>query len=114
MIELAETVAAWGTPAFENAFKEEVQALGVAALPLQQGLAQSSCVAPGAVNVVVLKAADAGDAIEVKAGVFYGGIISGSCCADDPTPVDEQLEYCELLFEIDKSTAQAVVRLLGS
>jgi hypothetical protein len=48
----------------------------------------------------------------LKAGVFYTGIIAGCSCSDDPSPVDEQNEYCDLLFTIDKLTAETQITLL--
>ena len=45
-------------------------------------------------------------------GIFYAGIIVGSCCDSDPTPVCEQTEYCEVQFNINKLTAEATVALL--
>lgn len=79
---------------------------------LQQGLRQGSHVGPSALQVRVLRSAVRGDVIEVKAGIFYTGIIAGCSCADDPTPVDELSEYCELLLRIDCQTALADVELL--
>ena len=61
--------------------------------------------------MIILVADDEGF-IHVKAGIFYSGIIAGCSCADDPTPVDEQNEYCEVQFEINKKTAEATVALL--
>jgi hypothetical protein len=46
-------------------------------------------------------------------GVFFSGIITGCSCADDPTPVETQNEYCELLFAIDKATAETTITLLA-
>ena len=48
----------------------------------------------------------------MNAGIFYRSVIGGCSCADDPTPVDEQAEYCEVVVEIDKVTAEAKVTLL--
>ena len=81
-------------------------------LPLQQGLTQSSYVSESDFNVVILSSSEAVDALNIKAGIFYAGINAGSCCADDPTPLDEVTEYCEINIEINKSTAEAIIRLL--
>jgi len=51
--------------------------------------------------------------IRVKAGIFYTGVIAGCSCADDPTPIDEQNEYCVVQFDIDRTTADATVTLLA-
>ena len=51
------------------------------------------------------------DRLRVKAGVFYAGIVGGCSCADDPTPLESQPEYCMLWFEIDRSSGAARVEL---
>lgn len=112
MISLASALKAWGSPGFENRLKAEIQAMDAASLPLQQGLTQSSHVSGEAFSPVVLSTQDMGDRILVKTGIFYSGVIAGSCCADDPTPVCEQTEYCEVLFEIDKASGDTQVTLL--
>ena len=112
MLKLADALKAWGTPGFETALKEEIQKLDPGVLPLQQGLSQSSHVSDAKISVVVLKVTETPDSIRAKTGVFYAGIIAGSCCSDDPTPVSENTEYCEVLFEINKNTAGSVITLL--
>jgi len=112
VIKLINALKAWGSPEFEKALKDEIQAMDAASLPLQQGLAQSSHVGNGALSPVIISIQDVRDKILVKTGIFYSGIIAGSCCADDPTPVCEQTEYCELLLEIDKVSGDTRVTLL--
>jgi hypothetical protein len=48
-------------------------------------------------------------AIHVTAGIFYKGIMAGCSCADDPTPVGENPEYCEVRIDIDRVTAETTV-----
>ncbi|MEA1889875.1 MAG: hypothetical protein U9N50_08875 [Pseudomonadota bacterium] len=112
MIILSESVKTWGSPGFEKSFKAEVGGLDAAQLSLQQGLTQSSYVSESDFTVVILNANDTVNNIHVKAGIFYAGVNAGSCCADDPTPLNEQTEYCEMQFEINKSTAKATIKLL--
>lgn len=112
MQKLNRSRDAWDTPNFREVFKQEAGQLGMAALPLQRGLSRSSHVSGDKYEVVVLNATEEPQRIVVKAGVFYQGIIAGCSCADDPTPVDEQTEYCVLQFGIDKRTAEAEVTLL--
>jgi hypothetical protein len=112
MIQLSQALRAWKTPQFKTVLKDEIRRLGVVALPLQQGLTRSSHVSGDAYDVIVLNVFEEPDCIRVKAGIFYQGVIAGCSCADDPTPIDEQTEYCELLFNIDKQTAEAAVTLL--
>ena len=113
MISLTRSVNYWGSPGFEDAFKVEVGALNNEQLPLQQGLTQSSYVSDSNFNVVILNSSETTTAIHVKTGIFYAGIIAGSCCSDDPTPMNEQAEYCEVEFDIDKSTAETKITLLS-
>lgn len=110
---LNKTLAAWGTPAFQAVFKAEVQALGAEALPLQAGLAHSSQVVGDKITIMVLDATETPTQLQVRTGIFYAGVIVGSCCADDPSPLCEQPEYCELRIEIEKSGAGATVTLVG-
>jgi len=112
MNKLGRSLDAWNTPEFRNVFKQEVGQLGVTSLPLQQGLSRSSHVSGDSYEVVVLNVVEEPQHILVKAGIFYQGIIAGCSCADDPTPIDEQTEYCEVLIDIDKNTAEAVIKLL--
>lgn len=112
MINLSKSLAAWGSPDFKSVLKAEIETLDAAVLPLQQGLSQSSYTSDNKFSVMIISVSDETDFIRVKAGIFYSGVIAGCNCADDPTHVDEQPEYCEVEFEIDKVTAETAVRLL--
>jgi hypothetical protein len=113
MLKLAKALSAWGTPGFNQALKEEIEQLDAGQLPLQQGLARSSHVAEGKFSAIILRVSDDADFIHAKAGISYAGIIAGCSCADDPTPMSEQSEYCEVLLAIDKLTAETTVTLLA-
>ncbi len=112
MIVLPESLKAWDSPTFEDIFRIEVERLENKQLPLQRGLKQSSYVSDSEFKVVILKTSETSETINIKTGVFYAGIIAGSCCADDPTPLDEHTEYCVVQFEINKLTAETKINLL--
>ena len=112
MLRLTGSLAAWNTPQFEQQLKQELLELGRERLPLQEALTQSSHVGSGDISILVLNTLDAGEKIRIKAGVFYPGIIAGSCCSDDPTPNCEVTEYCELQVEIDKQSGESTITLL--
>ena len=112
MIKLLNALEAWGTPDFENALKEEIHKIDTELLPLQEGLSQSSHVSEGDISVVILNVTETSNIIRAKTGIIYAGIIAGSCCADDPSTVGEQTEYCELQFDINKMTAETTVTIL--
>ena len=113
MLTLNNSLAAWGSAAFEQVFKQELAQHAVL-LPLQQALTQSSSVSSEPVTVLVQSATELEHAIRVKAGVFYQGLAGGCSCANDPTPESEYTEYCELLLDIDKASAEAAVMLLSA
>lgn len=112
MLVLSQSLAAWGTPAFAAVLKAEIEALDGTALPLQAGLERASYAIPQGFSAIVLNATELPDAIRVKVGLSYRGIIPGCSCAGDPTPVDEVPEYCVVQMDIDKKTAVTTVVLL--
>ena len=112
MIRLAESVRAWGSAEFEGILKRELEQLDVDELPLQRALAVSSHVADVPFSVRIIRVSEQPDALRARVGVFYSGVIGGCSCADDPTPVDELNEYCELELVIDRRTAETAVTLL--
>ncbi len=81
-------------------------------LPLQQGLTISSHVTERPVQAMILSTGEEASLIRVKAGIFYTGIIAGCSCADDPTPIAEQNEYCVVEFCIDKQSAETTTVLV--
>ena len=112
MIRLTNALSAWGTPGFADILKKEIEQLDAAQLPLQQGLTTGSYVTDTPFSVMIISFNEDAGFIQASAGIFYSGIIAGCSCADDPTPVEEQNEYCEVRFAIDKATAETTVSLL--
>lgn len=112
MSTLPESAKAWRTGEFDRIFKHELGSLGIRGLPLQQGLSRTSTALDHDLGVVILAASEVDAGLEVRAGIFYSGIDAGCSCADDPTPVEELPEYCEVLVRLDLETARAVVILL--
>ena len=113
MLRLPDTIAAWNTPGFTAVLQREL-ATQAAALPLQQAAAFTSVVLDAPPEVMFIGAAATAERLDVRVGVFFAGIVAGCACADDPTPVEAQPEYCELLLAIDRSTAAATAALIDS
>lgn len=113
MFRLNKSLNAWNTPGFKDVFQQQITQLDVSLLPLQQGLSISSHVTDRPVQAMILDMSDDADLIRVKTGIFYTGIIAGCSCADDPTPIAEQNEYCVLQFCIDKTSAETTVTLVA-
>ncbi|MEJ2346964.1 MAG: hypothetical protein P8076_15100 [Gammaproteobacteria bacterium] len=111
MIRLTEALRAWGTPRFDDALKQELRALGAEQLPLQQGLTSGSYALADKLDAMVIRAREEEYCIRARVGIFYAAMMIGCSCADDPTPVGEESEYCEVELEIDKRSAVARVAL---
>lgn len=112
MIHLPKSRDAWKTPEFDQTLKRELGAVDAARLPLQQGLTLSSMVSPEPFSVIVIDKGEIDTAIHCRVSIIYSGIIAGCSCADDPTPLDRQTEYCELSLEINKESAETRVILI--
>jgi len=112
-MKLTKIQQAWGKPDFNKIVKNEIHGIDANLLPLQQGLSLSSYVGDTPFSVTILNSSETDDIIILKAGIFYTGIIAGCSCSDDPSPTDEQNEYCELQFNINKKTAETSVILLN-
>jgi len=113
MIRLTKTLNAWGTPDFKDILKKEIEQMGADQLPLQQGLSTGSYAIDSKLNAMIIGVSEGANFIRVKAGIFYSGVIAGCSCADDPTPVNEENEYCVVQFDISKITAETMVALLA-
>jgi len=113
VIALTQSLAAWDSAEFKQVVKNEIQLLDADLLPLQQGLSHSSVVSNSPFTAVILNSSETDEAIQIKTGIFYSGYIAGCNCSDDPSPMDEENEYCELQFTIDKQSGESSVALLN-
>lgn len=112
MILLKNILKSLNNPEIKAIAKNELQKIDSSMLPLQQGLSFSSAVSSHPVNFIVLNIEENNDFVLIKSGIFYTGIVAGCSCSDDPSPTDEQNEYCEVLFSINKLSADTSVKLL--
>ncbi|AHE97596.1 hypothetical protein [Thioalkalivibrio paradoxus] len=106
MPHLPRSLRAYGTPGFEATLKKELAALGPDVLGLQQGLAAGSISLGENLGVMLLRVTESPAAIHLRAGIFFNSVLSGCACADDPTPENENAEYCEIDLEIHRGTAE--------
>lgn len=113
MIKLPLSLESWGSAEFRSTFNDELRNLDAGLLPLQQGLQYSSYVISDRLAAIILKTQEDTLQITIKAGLAYNGIIAGCSCSDDPTPLDETSEYCEVQLCINKKTAETTVTLLS-
>ena len=113
MITLRNVLNKWGSEEFDNLLRADIDQMSVDQLPLQQALTSSSYALDSNIKSIVINKSDNSDAVRIKAGVYYTGIIAGCNCADDPSPADEIPEYCVVRIDIDKKTAEAKIVLLN-
>ncbi len=114
MIRLEKALRAWKTPDFESALKQEIMQLGYDHLPLQQGLSFGNYVAATPITVMINSVSEIDDVIRVRTGILYQSIIAGCSCVDDPTPISEINEYCEVQLDINKNSANTEITLVDN
>lgn len=112
MFKLSLSLQAWNSRDFNAVLKKEIGSISANHLPLQQGLSYSSYAIADNVSARIINVESNDEFILAKAGLFYTGVIAGCNCDEDPSPVDEINEYCEVLFSINKQTAKATVSLI--
>jgi len=110
MLRLPASLRSWGTADFAATLKNELAAQA-AELPLQQALTSTSAALDDDIEIMFITATETPEILQVKVGVFFSGIVAGCNCADDPSPIEPTPEYCELMLDIDRSTATATATL---
>ena len=113
-MQLERAAGAWGTPGFSDILKAEIEGIAVGAWPLQQALRRGGYVLDETPTALINATEERGGVIVARVGLFFSSIDAGSCCADDPTPVEPYQEYCVLELEIEPVTGKTQVCLLDS
>ena len=96
----------------EATFKAELAVTPHDALPLQQGMAHGSVAAADRLSAMVIGTEVESRCIRLHAGLFFASLVAGCACHNDPTPMAEEAEYCEALFEIERPDGATRVTLL--
>lgn len=112
MIRLDKSLRAWGTREFSDVLKAELEQLQAGQLPLQDGLSIGNYVADEPFTCVINHMAERDGMIRVSLGIFFGSVIGGCSCTDDPTPASEINEYCEVQLDIVRGSAAATFALV--
>jgi len=111
MLKFEKAMRAWGSKDFNVILKQEIEDIDTEQLPLQQALTTGNYVIPSRHTAMINSVTELGNVVRVSAGIFYKSVISGCSCADDPTPVNENEEYCVVRLDIDKVSAATSVTL---
>ena len=118
LIMLSKSLQAWNSENgqnhtnFKTVFIYEVEQLEGHLLPLQVALRYSNYAVLDEFKTMVISIQETDRTLEIKTGIAYNGVVAGCNCVDDPTPLNEQTEFCECLFKIDKQTAQTTIQLI--
>lgn len=111
MLQLPRTAQA-APDQVKTVFKEEIATLTTEDLPLQQGMTHGSFAQDDQLSAMVIRVTDEPDRRVIHAGLFFTSLAIGCACTNDPTPLNDEPEYSEAIFEIDRPSGTARVRLL--
>jgi len=112
MLQLTKSLQAWNSAEFKSTFIRQLSQLSLDELPLQQALLLGSYATKDNLKIIVNSMTEQQDSLLITTGIFYSSIIAGCNCSDDPTPVDPNSEYCEMLFTINKLTAETDIKII--
>ncbi len=113
-MKLTRALRAWGQPGFRAELKAELEQWQLSDLPLQQALRSGNRVMDERPTVMINGYDEGEEAIVARVGLIFAGLDAGSCCADDPTPVEPHCEYCEIQLVIDRTDGETRVTLMES
>lgn len=109
MPKLLASLQDWNTDRFVQTFKKDLKGLPSGSLPLDQGVTQGGYVDDTDIDVVLLRLADCTASFQAHFGIFFTEIVACCGCGDDPM---RQSAYCELQVDVDKTTAEAIFRMV--
>jgi len=112
MVLFDKTLRAWNSPEFMAILKQEIENMDPELLPLQQGLTTGNYAIANNLTAMINNVLETSNLLCVTAGIFYTSVIAGCSCADDPTPINENNEYCIVRLDIDKDTAVTEVNFV--
>jgi len=96
----------------EATFKAELAATPADALPLQQGMAHGSVADGETLSAMVIRTEVESRRIRLYAGLFFASVVAGCACHNDPTPMGNESEYVEAVFQIERPGGATRVSLL--
>lgn len=107
-LTLHRALDAWPGERFTSTLKTEIESLPPGSLPLAEGGALGGYVDDASIVATILCAVDDEEHIAADVGIFFGEILAGCSCGDEP---EMQNAYCELRVSIDKQSAAATFSL---
>jgi len=109
MPQLTDSLRDWNSELFAQTLKHEMENLQPGTLPLMMGVSHGGIPDDKTISVSVLKVRDHSTTIQADVSVFFSEVLAGCSCGDEPMSMNG---YCELQVSIDKTSAEAVFRVL--
>jgi hypothetical protein len=103
MLKFPNALQDWNSNSFKQTLKNEIENLKPGSLPLEQGISQGGYIDDKNITATILSASDNDATISAKIGIFFTEIVGGCNCNDDPVEINA---YCEMIINIDKTTAE--------
>jgi len=108
MPHLPLSLRAWPGEQFAATLKLEIENLPSGSLPLAEGGALGGYIDDDSVTTTLLHCQETPTGLHLEVGVFYGEILAGCSCSEEPETLQT---YCELVIQIDKPDAEAHISL---
>ncbi len=97
----------WGKDGFTQHFRTAIKALDLDSLPLEKCCNHSKTIDKDSIDVMILSSSANDKTIHLKIGVFFCEVLTGCACSDDASATEiRENSYCELLAQIDRTSAQ--------
>lgn len=109
MINFSECLSHYPSKEFSRRVKAAIEQCDRKLLPLESATTQGGYISDEAMTATVLRVTDQGEYIQVLAGIFFTEIVICCGCGDDPMPANA---YGEMLFLIDKLTAETEIKIV--
>lgn len=106
MPKFPDALRHWPSDSFKQILKSEIENLKTGALPLENGISQGGLIDDSNITATILSTSDNPSVIKTKAGIFFTEIVGGCNCHDDPIEINT---YCEIIININKTTANAEI-----
>ena len=103
MVVLKDVADAWGSDQFNQLFKKSVEQLKNGDLPLTKAASVSGYIDDSDLSITIQSSSEHNGVITVEFGIFFGEIIVGCSCGDDP-PVERS--YSDMKAVINRSTGE--------
>jgi hypothetical protein len=109
MLKLTLTIQEHNPDTLGHILKKELESGTGAALPLHKGANEGGYCDASNLEVTILSLEQNAQVIRAMIGVFFTEVVANCSCGDEPL---EKPAYCEMLLNIDRTTAETDVHVV--